>query len=252
MGRNTLQLIKSVGMIAMVLGSLSIFSTGAIAQTDREEWVSFGKMANAEVLKLDRKSIKFRSMLIDDTINEEGGYEGKVPRIQVVAFDYSIGGRKRIAYTKSCKGSSLGNRPSWRTSTSFVDYWPKYFQVEADSIPSQKMLQMVCSVSADLDIVKNKSSTRFFVNENWSLGINRDGSNYSCTIKNSKTEKYLVNLTGGKLTKANGKYYYKWGNSRTFHLVSWIPTDPDYARFQSFDRGQETFNQLLKQDESGV
>jgi hypothetical protein len=247
-----LQLIKSVRLITIVLGFLSIFSTGAIAQTDRQEWVSFGKADNGETLNLNRKSIKFRSMLIDDTINEEGGYEGKVPRIQVVTFDYSIGGRKRAAYTKSCKGGSLGSRPSWKTSTSFIDYWPQYFQVEADSIPSQKMLQMVCTLSGDLDIVANKSSTRFFVNENWGLGIYRNGSNYSCTVKNFKTEKYLVKLEGGKLTKANGKYYYKWGNSRTFHLVTWTPTDPDYARFQSFDRGQETFNQLLKQDESGV
>ena len=111
--------------------------------------MNFGKINSGEILKLNTSSIKFRMMLVDDTINEEGGYEGNVPRIKVVAFDYSIGGRKRSAYTKSCQDGNVGDRPSWKTYTSFLDYWPQYFQVEADSIPSQKMLQRVCLLSAN-------------------------------------------------------------------------------------------------------
>lgn len=141
------QLIKSVTAIA--IGTLSIFSTPSIAQTDRQQWMSFGQTNSGEILQLNTSSIKFRMMLIDDTINEEGGYESKLPRIKVVAFDYSIGGRKRSAYTKSCQGRSITDRPSWKTYTSFLDYWPQYFQVEADSIASQKMLQRVCHLSAN-------------------------------------------------------------------------------------------------------
>ena len=144
-----MQLIKSAAAIAIVVGSLSLFSTPSIAQTTRQQWISFGQTNDGEILKLNTSSIKFRMMLIDDTINEEGGYESKLPRIKVVAFDYSIGGRKRSAYTKSCQGGSVADRPNWKTYTSFLDYWPQYFQVEADSISSQKMLQRVCLLSAN-------------------------------------------------------------------------------------------------------
>ncbi|MFE1746036.1 hypothetical protein [Coleofasciculus sp. H7-2] len=140
-----MQLIKSATAIAIV--SLSIFSTPVLAQTNQERWVDFGKTNGGETLRLNEKSIKFEMMLLDDTLNNEDGHYDNLPKIRVVAFDYSIGGRKRSAYTKSCNGGNLATNPSWRTYTSFIDYWPQYFSVEADSVASKRMLERVCTLS---------------------------------------------------------------------------------------------------------
>jgi hypothetical protein len=75
------------------------------------------------------------------------------------------------------------------------------------------------------------------------------GETYAYSMKNSKTKKNLV-LQGGKLTKANGKYYYKWNNRGTIYQVTWKPSDAEYARVEVFDRGHKVFNQLLKIDYS--
>lgn len=140
-----MQLIKSAAAIAIT--SLSIFSTPALAQTNQERWVDFGKTKSGETLRLNERSIKFEMMLPDDSLNNEDGHYDNLPKIRVVAFEYSVGGRKRSAYTKSCKGGNLAANPNWRTYTAFIDYWPQYFSVEADSVASKRMLQRVCTLS---------------------------------------------------------------------------------------------------------
>lgn len=140
-----MQLIKFATAIA--IASLSIFSTPVLAQMNQERWVDFGKINSGETLKLNETSIKFEMMLVDDTLNNEDGFYENLPKIRVVAFDYSVGGRKRSAYTKSCNSGNLAANPSWRTYTSFIDYWPQYFSVEADSVASKNMLQRVCTLS---------------------------------------------------------------------------------------------------------
>ena len=142
-----MQLIKSATAVA--IASLSIFSKPVLAQVKPERWVEFGKTKSGETLKLNESSIKFEMMLADDSLNNEDGFYDNLPKIRVVAFDYSIGGRKRSAYTKSCNGGNLAANPSWRTYTSFIDYWSQYFSVEADSVASKKLLQRVCTLSLD-------------------------------------------------------------------------------------------------------
>lgn len=134
---------------AIAIASLSIFSTPVLAQTNQERWVDLGKTNSGETLRLNESSIKFERMLVDDSLNNEDGFYDNLPKIRVIVFDYSAGGRKRSAYTKSCKGGKLAANPSWRTYTSFIDYWPQYFSVEADSVASKKMLQRVCTLSLD-------------------------------------------------------------------------------------------------------
>lgn len=79
---------------------LAQLSTPVLAQTNQERWVDFGKTNSGETLRLNEKSIKFEMMLIDDTLNNEDGFYDNLPKIRVVAFDYSIWGRKRSVYTK--------------------------------------------------------------------------------------------------------------------------------------------------------
>ncbi|MBE9127284.1 MULTISPECIES: hypothetical protein [unclassified Coleofasciculus] len=140
-----MQLIKAATAIA--IASLSMFATPVIAQINQEWWVDFGKTNNGETLRLNESSIKFEMMLVDDSLNNEDGFYDNLPKIRVVTFDYSVGGRERSAYTKSCNGGNLAANPSWRTYTSYIDYWPQYFLVEADSVASQRMLQRVCTLS---------------------------------------------------------------------------------------------------------
>ncbi|MBS9391707.1 MAG: hypothetical protein HEQ29_00585 [Dolichospermum sp. LBC05a] len=143
-----MQLIKCV--TAITISSLSIFSIPVIAQTNKERWVDLGKTNSGEILKLNDSSIGFQMMLADDSLNNEDGFyndNDKFPKTKVIVFDYSISGRKRSGYTKSCKQGNLAANPTWKTYTSLIDYWPQYFLVEADSVASKKMLQRVCSLS---------------------------------------------------------------------------------------------------------
>jgi hypothetical protein len=90
-------------------------------------------------------------MPVNDEINMEGrdGTEtDNIPMRKVVSFTYNIGGRERHAYTTSCNGKNLATNPSWRTATTYIDYWPQYFSVMADSLVSKKMLKQVCVVNA--------------------------------------------------------------------------------------------------------
>ncbi|MBD2295350.1 hypothetical protein H6G06_18205 [Anabaena sphaerica FACHB-251] len=143
-----MQLIKYT--IAIAISSLPIFTTPVLAQTKQEKWVDFGQTNNGEIIKLNESSVKFEIMLADDTLNNEDGFysdNDKYPKVKVVVFEYNIGGRKRNAYTKSCNRGKLSANSSWKTYTTFIDYWPQYFLVEADSAASQNMLRRVCTLS---------------------------------------------------------------------------------------------------------
>lgn len=136
--------------MAIAISSVSIFTIPVLAQNQQERWVDFGQTNSGEIIRLNERSVKFKIMLADDTLNDEDGFyiqNNKYPKVKVVVFEYNIGGRKRNAYTKSCKQGKLSANPSWKTYTNFIDYWPQYFLVPADSIASQNMLQRVCTLS---------------------------------------------------------------------------------------------------------
>ncbi|MBD2691057.1 hypothetical protein H6G68_04670 [Anabaena catenula FACHB-362] len=135
---------------AITISSLSMFLTPVIAQANKEQWLDFGKTHSGEILKLNESSVKFEIMLADDTLNNQDGFysnKDNYPKVKVVVFDYSIGNKKRSAYTKSCDNGRLTANPRWKTYTSVTDYWPQYFIVEVDSVASEKMLQQVCTLS---------------------------------------------------------------------------------------------------------
>jgi hypothetical protein len=88
-------------------------------------------------------------MPVDDKINMEGrdGTEtDRIPMRKVIAFSYKIGERTRRAYTISCNRKNLKANPSWRTATTYVDYWPQYFSVAANTPASRQMLKNVCTL----------------------------------------------------------------------------------------------------------
>lgn len=143
-----MQLTKYATVIAISV--LSIFSTPVLAETNKEYWVDYGKNNSGEKLRLNETSIRFETMLADDTINNKDGFyndKDKFPKITVVVFEYSVNNSKRIAYTKSCDSGNLTNNPYWKTYTSLADNWPQYFQVDIKSIASKQMLQQVCNLS---------------------------------------------------------------------------------------------------------
>ena len=130
---------------------IAMVSSPVIAQDRPQKWIGFGEVGNGEQLRLDTASIQSGTMPINDKINMEGrdGSEtDKIPMRKVVLFNYNIGGRERHAYTTACNGRNLAANPSWRTATTYIDYWPQYFSVKADSPISKKMLKQVCVVSA--------------------------------------------------------------------------------------------------------
>ncbi|WP_016949694.1 hypothetical protein [Anabaena sp. PCC 7108] len=143
-----MQLIKSA--TAIIISSLSMLTIPVFAQVDQDKWVDFGKTHSGEILKLNESSVKSEIMLADDTLNNQDGFysnKDNYPKVKVVVFDYSIGDKKRSAYTKSCDNGRLTANARWKTYTSVTDYWPQYFEVEADSVASEKMLQQVCTLS---------------------------------------------------------------------------------------------------------
>ncbi|TAE59746.1 MAG: hypothetical protein EAZ76_10045 [Nostocales cyanobacterium] len=135
---------------AIAIFSLSIFSTPVIAEKKPELWVDFGKNNSGEQLKLNEKSIRFETMLVDDTINNTDGFynnDDRFPKMTVVVFEYRVNNRKRIAYTKSCNAGNLTDKPYWKTYTSIADNWPQYFRVDIKSVASMELLQRVCSLT---------------------------------------------------------------------------------------------------------
>jgi hypothetical protein len=136
---------------AMSAMTIAIASNPVIAQDRQQKWIGFGDIGNGEQLRLDTVSIQSGTMPVNDKINMEGrdGTEtDKILMRKVVLFTYNIGGRERHAYTTSCNGKNLAINPSWRTAITYIDYWPQYFSVKADSPVSKKMLKQVCVVNA--------------------------------------------------------------------------------------------------------
>jgi hypothetical protein len=134
----------------IIVTILAIVSSPVNAQDRSPKWIDFGAVVNGEQLRLDLASIQPGTMPVNDKINMEGrdGTEtDKIPTRNVVLFTYNIGGRKRHAYTISCNGRNLATNPSWRTATNYIDYWPQYFSVNADSPVSKKMLKQVCAMN---------------------------------------------------------------------------------------------------------
>jgi hypothetical protein len=142
----------SVTLLSTILATIvAAVSSPVNAQERQPQWLDFGTIGNGDRLLLNITSIQSGKMPVNDKINMEGrdGTEtDNIPMRKVVLFTYNIGGRKRHAYTTSCSGINLAVNPSWRTATTYVDYWPQYFSVQADSPASRKMLKQVCVVNA--------------------------------------------------------------------------------------------------------
>jgi hypothetical protein len=95
-----------------------------------------------------------------------------------------------------------------------------------------------------------------FTGNNWGLEVTDDYTgvpnhyDYSMTKYESKKNEVITKKNvfsrGGRLTKADGKHYYRWNNGGTIYQVTWKPSDSEYARVEVFERGNKVFNQLLK------
>jgi hypothetical protein len=139
--------MRFISTLTLATITIASISTIAIAQDKPAQWIEFGTVGEGERLQLDTNSVLRSKMPVNDRTNMEGldGTETtNIPMRKVVVFTYKIGGRTRHAYTISCNGRNLNADPSWRTSTTYVDYWPQYFSVKADSSVSQQMLKNVC------------------------------------------------------------------------------------------------------------
>lgn len=117
---------------------------------------------------------------------------------------------------------------------------------------------MLSLVSPSQSIVKDRSTTDIatklspcghFTGNKWSLEVGKNASGYTYFMQNYRYGTNL-DLGGGRLTKVNGKHYYKWNNRGTIYQVTWKPRDSEYARVQAFDQGKQVVNQLLKLDYS--
>lgn len=113
-----------------------------------DKWTTMGKTNAGEDLVLNDTSIEIINIQLDESINNEDGFYKNLPMTKAVQFDYSIGGRKRHAYTKSCKHGAVIGSLHWKTYTTAIDYKFQYFLVEADSEASKNMIKRVCSLSA--------------------------------------------------------------------------------------------------------
>lgn len=92
--------------------------------------------------------------------------------------------------------------------------------------------------------ITSQSGEALFVKDRWEVRIFKNGNRYIYAGRQSGERG--ISLTGGRLTKAGGKHFYKWNNSGTIYQVTWQPADPLYARVQVFDsRGSEIFNNLM-------
>ena len=145
--------LSSISIFAITATAISLIAGAAIAQNKPSKWIDFGSVGTGERIQLDINSVKQTQMPVNDRTNMEGMTDediktSKIPMREVISFTYKIDGRSRYAYTISCKGRNLTVNPSWRTSTTSVDYWPQYFSVPADSPASRQMLKNVCSLGA--------------------------------------------------------------------------------------------------------
>jgi hypothetical protein len=101
--------------------------------------------------------------------------------------------------------------------------------------------------SAVNDIPELLMPCSHFASNDLILEIDRQDGGYVYLMENHRLGT-KINLSGGKLTKLNGKHYYKWHNQGTIYQVTWQPRNSGYARVQAFNRGKRVFNQLLKLD----
>ncbi len=104
----------------------------------------------------------------------------------------------------------------------------------------------------ETDITNASASTGYFFTDNWEIKVSRNGNNYGngnsyiYAGRNSKTRD-AISLAGGKLTRSEGRHFYKWRNGGTIYLVTWQPDDPNFARVQIFNPdGKEIFNKLME------
>lgn len=139
--------VLSIVTFSITAAVISTIASTAVAQDKPAQWIDFGVVGKGEQLQLDTNNIIRSTMPIDDKTNMEGisGDETTgIPMRKVIFFNYKIGGRTRHAYTVSCQGRNLKAAPSWRTAITYIDYWPQYFSVQADSPASKQMLKNVC------------------------------------------------------------------------------------------------------------
>jgi hypothetical protein len=146
---NLLSPDKHMKKLLFIYLNIALFlPTIAVAEESKlEQWTTLGKTNTGETLVLNDKSVGITEILTDESLNNEDGFYDNYPKTKVVQFDYRIGGRKRHAYTKSCKNGAVIGNPNWKTYTTFIDYNPQYFLVEADSSASKKMIERVCYLS---------------------------------------------------------------------------------------------------------
>ncbi len=116
-------------------------------ESSSDTWTILGETNTGESLLLNDSSVKINKILVDESLNNEDGFYDNLPKKKVIFFDYRIGERVRRGYTESCKNGVVIGNPRWKTYTTFIDYNPQYFVVEADSPASKKMIQRVCSLS---------------------------------------------------------------------------------------------------------
>jgi hypothetical protein len=123
---------------------------------------------------------------------------------------------------------------------------PTLAQTDGINIPRPQQL----SAKAN-DITTGSASKGYFFTNDWEIKVSRNGNNYGNGTsyiyagRNSKTRD-SISLAGGRLTRSEGKHFYKWRNGSTIYLVTWQPEDPNSARVQIFNPGgKEIFNKLM-------
>jgi hypothetical protein len=91
----------------------------------------------------------------------------------------------------------------------------------------------------------------------WYVTISKNGNKYfylsqkEGKVAGKWVKQQRIRLVNGKLTKSEGKHFYKWNNGDALYQVVWKPSDPDFARIQVFIRGREIFHELMYSIGSG-
>ena len=90
---------------------------------------------------------------------------------------------------------------------------------------------------------------RQFSNGEWSFQVIQDGSDLkyqgSSLIRGKD-----ISVNRVKRTKGNGRLTYTWQTgSSTFYIVSWQPSDPNFARLKIVKSGNVLVNKILQEDQ---
>jgi hypothetical protein len=113
------------------------------------------------------------------------------------------------------------------------------------ALSHQQTSPLHSQLHAGITDITTSPAAGFFNAHPWEIKISKDGNSYIYSGKNIDT-KTSISLASGRLTKSQGKHFYKWRNSGTLYQVTWQPTDPMYARLQVFDgRGKTLLNKLM-------